>query len=200
MDSNATRYRVLFGIVVSISIAAAPLLPENCPRQARVKDDLATLQGIWVLKTTEYLGEKDDDQDPTENQLSGGHRSSSPVEEWSLPVDLKEFRTVLEIKGQRFIWRNGLGISHRGGCIRGTELTEGTFTLDGSHRPPVLTRNLGRSDLTNEEQIVYASYSIEEDSLRLAMTFSNDPKKLPAALVTDKDDDVVMLTFKREKE
>jgi hypothetical protein len=77
---------------------------------------------------------------------------------------------------------------------------KGTLALDPSGKRRVMTWRLPEWPGRVGERITYASYSVEGDTLRLGITlFSNDPKKLPAKFVTDSDDDVVVLTYRRER-
>jgi uncharacterized protein (TIGR03067 family) len=162
----------------------------------KAKEDLAALQGCWVLKTAEWCGLRCD-QDPADQKTY--HTRTSPVELTELPRDLRNERTTLKIVGASFVWRHGIAATTNGGCIRKAEETEGTIVLDTSRKLPVMTRQLVQPFAIGGEKTYYAVYTVKGDTLRLAMEYSNDPKKLPAAFVTDNNQDVVVLTFKRER-
>jgi hypothetical protein len=165
------------------------------PARAEVKSDLELLQGCWVLKTTEWCGLKAD-QDPTEDESYRRwtlcHRRA---EERELPTDLREERTTLEIKGNNYVWRQWW---HAIQSSAGVASFEGTLVLDGKRSPPILTRIPERTPGI-VQTTVFSRYSIDNNTLRLLMNFSNDRDQLPTSFVTDNDEDVVVLTFKREK-
>jgi uncharacterized protein (TIGR03067 family) len=179
-----------------LCVAATLLFSGEPSRVGRVKDDLAVLQGTWVLKTAEYLGERTD-QDPEEDELCRKRALRGRLDDTrESRADFGEDRTTLTIRGNAFTWRSP-PVAAFGGGFNEVEPTRGTLTLDGSRKPRVLTRQLVEPTSAGEKT-VYATYSVEGNTLRLGMFFSNDPKRLPTRFVTDKDEDVVVLTFKRE--
>src|ERR1700722_8824092 len=107
------------------------------PARAEVKSDLELLQGFWVLKTTVWCGLKDD-QDPTEDESYRRwtlcHRRA---EERELPSALREERTILEIKGNNYVWREWC-LAFQSNAREAS--IEGTIVLDGKHSPPILMR------------------------------------------------------------
>jgi hypothetical protein len=187
---------------VLAAVMAILLVSSDTPRHSRasvkVLSDLEVLQGFWVLKTTEWCGLKAD-QDPTEDEnLRRSERLSRRAEERELPIDFSDLRTTLEIEGNTFVYHNGLAV-YRGGCIMTNPRTDWTFTLDTSYEPPVMTKRLKEPVIADGDETFYASYSVQGNTLWLGIEESNDPKKLPATFVTDKDEHVVVLMFKREK-
>jgi hypothetical protein len=184
--------------------AAFLLVSGDTPRQDRAKvkftSDLELIQGIWVLKTTECCGLKAD-QDPTEDETYCRREIEQRrlAEQRELPTHAFDERTILEIKDTAFVFRNGVAVSTNGGCIRTTESTEGTITLNSSPEPRVMTKRLTQPAIVDGDETVYASYSVKGNTLRLGIELLNDPMKLPTTFVTDKDKNVVVLTFKRGK-
>jgi hypothetical protein len=197
--ATAAKYRSLLSLVVSLSIGAFWLT--DLSLQGQAKNNLAALQGFWVLKTTEWCGLKTD-LDPTEDWTDRRRviEQRNPPELWELPSIVREERTTLKINGNAFTGWDGAAASGNVGCIRRTESTEGTITLDTNHNPPILTRRLLEPAIREGDQNVYASCWIEGNTLRLGIELSNNPKKLPATFVTDRDENIVVPTFKREKE
>jgi hypothetical protein len=155
------------------------------------------LQGLWVLKTTEYLGERAN-QDPTDEAEIHrlGCLRSEVAEERELTEDLRKHRTTLEFKGWTFEYRRwDVG---RCGAPSHTASTQGTYHLD-VHRKPKVLKKVWVDPLFVEPQIRYGIYSVEGDTLQVCIHFNQELKDLPTTFKTDKDEDVVLLTFKRER-
>jgi hypothetical protein len=215
------RKRKLLVMLVGLAVVIASLTGW-APRQAQSHNDLAALQGLWVLKTSEWLGQMAY-QDPTEDEWY--RRAVLRVrlpEERELPIDLQEERTTLEIKGATLIRHNGLRVN-RGGCF-GTELdSEWTIRLDVTQEPRTMVwrpvQSAVRSGewlayawlrrlLSGEawpwggqpaERILYVSYRVDGDALRLGVVGCDDPERLPALGTVSEDGDAVVLTFRRVK-
>jgi hypothetical protein len=143
-------------------------------------------------------------------------------EERELPIDLQEERTTLEIKGATLIRHNGLRVN-RGGCIGTEPDSEWTIRLDVTLEPRTMAwrpvQSAVRSGewlayawlrrlLSGEtwpwggqpaERILYVSYRVDGDSLRLGVVGCNDPERLPALGSVSEDGDAVVLTFRRVK-
>jgi hypothetical protein len=175
---------------VPLLLAAAPL-PLKTPEEL----DAVTLQGRWVLKTTEYLGEKAN-QDPTECPVERRllKLRLRTAEERELPEDFKKYRTTLEIKGNTYDYRQWVVPFNGGkGEVRSQK---GTYKLDAKRSLRVMARlELGEP----QPRTVHYTYQVRGDTLKMGLHFSNDRKKLPKTFTTDKDEDVVVLTFRREK-
>jgi uncharacterized protein (TIGR03067 family) len=179
-------------------LAAFLLVSADTPKQSPEKADVEALQGFWVLKTTEYLGEKAD-QDPTEDELAKlvEYRRRLP-EERELEMNFRNQRKTLEFKGNTFEYREWIRpFSGEEGRVWSDK---GTYKLDVSRSPKVMERKITISELPGHETTTYyCIYSVKGDVLQFCLNLSSDPKKLPTTFVTDKDEDVVLLTFRREK-
>ncbi len=174
-------------------VALAPISADT-PKQDPEKADVAALQGTWVLKTTEYLGEKAD-QDPTEDEIGKRWlRRAVMAEERELEEYLSERRTILEFKGRTADYRQW--IRPLCGGEGGIRSFKGPYRLRAGNTPKILERQF---ETGREQTTVYSIYSIQGDTLLLCLSLSNDPKRLPKTFSTDKDEDVVLLTFRREK-
>jgi uncharacterized protein (TIGR03067 family) len=185
---------------VSMILAAALLISAAPPPRPSEKADLAALQGVWVLKTTEYLGEKAD-QGPTESVIEEAlaYRRALPEEREIVRDRLKRYRTTLEFKGATFVcrfWFTPLD-GGEGGWVRAIK---GSYTLDVSRHPRVMARlpPRKRRDGGKAPCSYLGLYSLQGDTLKLCVNVE-DQTKLPQKLATGDDEDVVLLTFRRER-
>jgi hypothetical protein len=189
--------------VCAFSALALLLVSSNPQRrphpQVRDEEGIEALQGLWVLKTSEWMGERTD-LDPADSPIypSATHSGSRP-EEWELPVDLRDERTTLQINGSNYVWRHLPLVLFGGPGIRRPESVPGIIFLDQTRRPPVMVRRYNGWKGGPDIATARFSYSVKGDTLLLAGTLSDDPKALPTAFLTDKDEDVVVLTFRRER-
>jgi hypothetical protein len=180
-------------------LATLLLVAADAPQQAREQADVRALQGFWVLKTTEYLGEKAD-QDPTEDPLRKllDYRRATTAEEREVPVDYRQHRTTVEFNGGSFEFRQWIWPFN--GEPGGVDSTVGEYKLDLRRNPPVMERHYEfRYGKHREERTVYCTYLVKGDTMLWCVSLTNNPKNLPAEFTTDKDEDVVLLTWKREK-
>jgi uncharacterized protein (TIGR03067 family) len=169
----------------------AALLVESLVAKDRARE-VAALQGLWILKTTEYLGEKAD-QDPVEDELEIlFSRQRIRVEERELVEDLSERRITLAFKGNSFEFRQ-LSF-HQGGF----HTFKGTYHLDVDRSPKVMERRWEEHGVRDETHIFYSVYSLQGDTLLMCVSLNNDPRRLPTKFSTAEDEDVVLLTFKRK--
>src|SRR2546423_1434030 len=122
-------------------LLVAPLLLAAAPRPILTpeKADIAALQGFWVLKTTEYLGLKEN-QDitecPIEKKVLKLRRGTA--EEREVPVNFKKYRTTLEFKGNSYDFRRWF-VPFNGG-EGGIDSQQGTYKLDVSQSPRVMEK------------------------------------------------------------
>jgi hypothetical protein len=200
MGTNLVRRVTAVAFPAAIALLLVSSNPHRrCFPQVRDEEGLEALQGLWVLKTSEWMGERTD-LDPADGPTyARGAHSGRQLEERETPVDPQDGRTTLAFKGNAYVWQNHGVVPFGGGCIRRPERVPGIITLDQTRRPPVMIRRYncwrGGPDIATARFI----YSVKGDTLRLAGTLSDDPKALPTTFVTDKDEDVVVLTFRREK-
>jgi len=177
-------------------LAAPLLLAAAPPTQTAEKADIAALQGFWVLKTTEYLGEKAN-QDPTdcpiEKRLLKLKRRTA--EERELPEDLKKYRITLEFKGNGYDYRRwAVPFDLDEGYI---ESIKGKYKLDVKRTPRVMEQRFVRVPFGRI--IGYCTYQVRGDTLKMGVHLAGDKKNLPKTFTTDKDEDVAVLTFRRER-
>jgi hypothetical protein len=196
----APKYGGLATFVLALAATATFSPIHVSPRPAALVNDLEALQGTWVLKSTEWCG-MSADQDPTDDPTLRRREIAARrlAEERELPTNERNCRTTLKITGSEFVLWNGVAATSQVGCFSSRELTSGTFTLDSTQRPPIMTRQIEQSQGGDENTKFLAIYWIQGNTLRLGIERSNDPEKLPASCVTDKDEDVVVLTFRRER-
>lgn len=170
------------------------LISADAPKQTRKQADIAALQGLWVLKVTEFRGLRAE-QDPVEDEPAKRLRSQRRIaEERELPDDSRQYRTTLEFRGNTFEHRQWIAfLDGEGGRVR---LVKGTYTIDDRRRPPVMEWRGGEG---KEVRSVSWIYSVRGDALQCCIHLSNDPERLPTTFATDKDDDLVLLTYRREK-
>ena len=162
---------------------------------ARVEaEDTTALQGTWVLQTVEWLGEESDqDAFLSDVDLRREHLRRN-AEERELPQGRKQQRTIVSIKGNTFTFeamkRYWAGDDCR--CSWG-----GTFALDVSRGWKVMER---RYDGFGNHPVAGCSlYSIQGDTMRWCLRDSGGPDDLPTKFATDRDPDVYLLTFKRDR-
>jgi len=121
-------------------------------------------------------------------------------------LDLKKYRTTLTIKGNAFVIRQ-----------KGRVSAKGQFRLHVDTKPKVMERRTTKFDYSfheasssvfSGEDTWYSIYSLEGDTLKWCFReLTNERgvltpgglKDLPAKFATDRDEDVYLLTFKREK-
>jgi hypothetical protein len=158
--------------------------------------EVAALQGLWILKTTEYLGEKAD-QDPEEDELEPLFaRRRVPVEERELVEDARERRTTLAFKGDTFE-RRQWGCFSCGGVGHPISV-KGTYSLDVGRSPKVMERWWQDHGPREETHVTYCIYTVRGDTLLMSVNIGNDPEYLPRKFSTAEDENVVLLTFKRK--
>jgi uncharacterized protein (TIGR03067 family) len=187
-------------------LAALFMMSADTLRQASKEDDVEALQGIWVLQTVEQLGEKTDQNammDPVD--LRREYLNSLP-EERELNPDAKKYRSTLTIKENTFVFRE-----------MGRTSAEGQFKLHVDKKPKVMKRRTIKFiyhiheaswSVFSSEDTYYSIYSIEGDTLKWCYRQVVDEKglltpgglkDLPAKFATDRDEEVFLLTFKRER-
>ncbi len=158
-------------------------------------EEVVALQGLWVLKTTEYLGEKAD-QDSTDDEFAKlDSRRRIPAELRGLDEDNSQLRTTLIFKGRTFEWRQWTA-RFSGGVGEVTSI-EGIYHLDVDRSPKVMEKRCKPGCTRDESEITSWIYSVQGDTLLICASLTNDPRRLPTQFVTVKDKDVVLLTFKR---
>jgi hypothetical protein len=156
--------------------------------------EAVALQGVWVLKMTEYLGEKAE-QDPVEDELEKLRaRHRTPVEELEVVEDLSQRRTTLAFNNNSFEFRL-MSIQYPG-----FHTVKGTYLLDVERSPMVMERSWEEQGIREETHVSYSTYSLQGNTLRMCVSLSNDRRRLPTKLETADDEDIVLLTFKREKQ
>lgn len=156
--------------------------------------EAVALQGVWVLKMTEYLGEKAE-QDPVEDELEElRRRLRTPVEAREVVEDLSQRRTMLAFHNNSFEFRLW-SIQYPG-----FHTVKGTYFLDVEQSPKVMVRSWEEHGIRDETHDSYSTYSLQGDTLRMCVSRSNDQRRLPTKLETADDEDIVLLTFKREKQ
>jgi uncharacterized protein (TIGR03067 family) len=171
-------------------------LVDGLTAQDRVHE-VAALQGVWVLKTTEHLGQKAD-QDPVEDELEKLFlRRRNPAETRELQDDASIRRTTLAFKGSALVFRQW--IVPFNGREGGLTSIEGTYHLDVDRNPKVMVTSWKRGVDQGEIQVGHCIYSVRSDTLLMCVSFNADPKLLPTKFATEQDADVVLLTYKREK-
>jgi uncharacterized protein (TIGR03067 family) len=147
--------------------------------------EMAALQGVWILKTAEYLGEKAD-QDPTDNELEKlFSRQQTPAEERELVEDNSRGRTTLAFKGGTFEnrqWIIGFGCGK--GYLRSIE---GTYDLDVDRSPKVMKRRWQEHGVRDEIHLRYCIYSLQSDTLLMCFSLKDDPRCLPTRFATTED-------------
>jgi hypothetical protein len=192
---------------------------------AVVRADLAALQGLWVLKSSECMGETADDQDPT---ADGTHlryvRLARRPEERELPVDFRDERTTLEFKGDVLVHYNGLQVFRGIGCLWTDPLSEWTIRLNVSREPRTMAwrpveptvrptaravYDWLRSCLSGgtrpsgghpAKRVLYANYQVKGDILRLGVVVADSVARLPDPRGSaGADQDAVVLTFRRDR-
>jgi hypothetical protein len=162
--------------------------------------EMAALQGIWVLKTAEYLGEKAG-QDPTDDDELDKlfSRQQTPAEERELSEDTRQYRTTLAFKSVSFEYRHWIRGFGSGGDGY-PRLIEGTYSLDVDRSPKIMIRRWQEEGMRDEIHLRSCIYSVQGDTLRMCFNLEKDAQRLPRRFVTHEDKDVVLLTFKRERE
>jgi uncharacterized protein (TIGR03067 family) len=159
--------------------------------------EVAALQGLWVLKTTEYLGEQAD-QDPTEDELEKLFaRQRDPVEKREVVADARQRRTTLAFKGETFEQRQWI-VPVYGGAGRVISI-RGTYQLDVDQSPKAMERIWEEDTNLRRTHAAYCIYSVQGDTLLMCVNFNNDPGHLPTEFATGVNEDVALLTFKRER-
>jgi hypothetical protein len=179
-------------------LGAILLVSADTPIRDEEKADVAALQGFWVLKTTEYMGAKAE-QDPTEDELAKLFRyRSGTVEEREVPEDLAHHRTTMEIKGDTFERREWVGCFNGGEGRVISRIGKYKFDLDRKARMIEFWAHKASERGVVPWELNY-TYRLDGDTLKLGWHFSNEPSKLPTTFSTDKDEEVVVLTYRREK-
>lgn len=174
-----------YGLLVLVAVLSVPIGPGRLP-----ENDVKSLQGIWTLKTVEWLGETAD-QDTTPNV---GRRSALGDH---CDVLFTSGRITLTIDGSRYVLRQG-----------GRETATGRFTLDVGKWPKVMARHehagyrfhVSSYRLFPIDDTFYSIYSLEHDTLRWCQRdlFPRDFHGIPSTFATREDEDVYLLTFKRD--
>jgi hypothetical protein len=161
---------------------------------ARVEaEDTKALQGTWVWQTAEWLGEKaDQDALLSDVDLRREYLHRKP-EERELPQDRKKWRTTLTVKGNAFTFQ--VTKLSWDGDTESTWSWGGTFTLDVSKGKKVMERRYEDIHL----ETGYSLYSVQGDTMRWCLSYPGGPDDLPTKFATDRDPDVFLLTFKRER-
>jgi hypothetical protein len=173
---------------------------------ARRRDDLRALQGTWVLQTVEWLGEKTEQDatlDTSDLMQEYRHRLA---EERALPQDRTRYRTTLSVKANAFEFRQSGRVS-----------AVGHFRLHLGRTPKVMERRTTRftyfiHDVScsrfADTDTYFCIYSLEGNTLKWCQREGTDAKglsapaslkALPATFATGQDEDVYLLTFKRER-
>jgi uncharacterized protein (TIGR03067 family) len=186
-------------VLLALALAAA-LAPADAPRKppADTVDAVQRLQGTWVLNTAEYMGEWTD-QDPTDDEVEVFQRRRPWMKDVGqvLP-DLKELRTVFEFKGHHFAYRQPYHAFNGGGVSVGT--TEGTFTVDAAQEPKVMTRAWVEDFGSRQEaRSARCIYRVSDDWLQMAFALPGGRGGLPTQFTTAGPEEVVVLTFRRER-
>lgn len=172
--------------LVLIAVLSVPIAPGRLPA-----NDVKALQGIWVLKTVEWLGETTD-QDTTTRRSHVGWRPADHCD-----VLFTSGRITLTIDGNLYVLRQG-----------GRETAAGRFTLDVGKWPKVMARHehagyrfyVASYRLFPIDDTFYSIYSLEDDTLRWCQRdlFPRDFHGIPSTFATREDEDVYLLTFKRD--
>jgi uncharacterized protein (TIGR03067 family) len=184
--------QLLLTVVVGLAALSQAL------RRDTAKEDFEALQGTWVLATVEWLGEvtpQDESQSP---QFRLWRYRTCEAEERDLPpVRGMLERTTVTFCRNRFEFRQ-----------KGRISALGTFQLDVSQHPKVMRRQTTTYTyrICNNgfgvypDQGKYASiYSLEGSTLKWCLRNPPGPKGLPIRFATDTDEEVYVLTFRRDR-
>lgn len=186
------RYALLMlPAFLSLSADAA----DHAPQQA----DLKALQGLWILKTVEQCGVITN-QDGSMSPLARRSQRlwSLPEERELLPQRLRdEYRTTLVIAGDRFFF-------HQQGRVS----AKGQFKLETTKVPKVIERNTvsyryhfhdHSFSIHSKEGTYHSIYKVEGGVLTWCQWHNGDRKHLPSEFATGDDEDILLLTFHRER-
>lgn len=174
--------------LVALAILIGP--PQE---QYKAISEIEALQGTWVLKTIEQLGEITE-QDPTESPVEklAAYREAI-AEERELAANLNDYRTEFEVKGNSFVWREYWNV-RTCGCKGRVVSTEGAFRLDTNQSPMKMTRYF--LDWRAESIELACLFEVKGDTLKWCISLS-DTTKAPTRFASDEE--VVVYTFKRLK-
>jgi uncharacterized protein (TIGR03067 family) len=113
------------------------------------------------------------------------------VEEREVAEEAADKRTLLEFKGGDFLQRHW----DVGDCgVKGhAAWVTGTYHLDVRRHPKVLQKWWDGTKSTSR-----GIYRLDGDTLQVCLRLDGDSTNLPASFATEKDPNVVLLTFKRE--
>jgi uncharacterized protein (TIGR03067 family) len=166
------------------------------PRAGRDEEaDLKALQGTWVLRTVEWLGEEAEQDDPPDEAHLLLRYRSAQAEERGLPPETDKPLASITFRSDTFAWRAWVRLFNDYSGRKHLRVTRGRFTLDARSGPKVMKRYGPGGGAP-----LYCIYSVEGDTLRWCLTESGDRKSLPRAFSTGTDEDVLLLTFKRQRE
>lgn len=186
----------------ALLILPAFLLPSaDAADHAAQRDDLKALQGLWILKTVEQCGVKTNQDDSMTPLARRSQRLWSLPEERNLLPDWQrlrdDYRTTLVIAGDRFVF-------HQQGRVS----AKGQFKLETDKTPKVIERSTisyryhfhdESFSIHSKEGTYHSIYKIEGGVLTWCQWYNGDRKHLPSEFATCDDEDVLLLTFHREK-
>jgi uncharacterized protein (TIGR03067 family) len=181
--------------VLTVLAAVTLVATDGRKEGAWVKQEIAKLQGTWVLQSVECAGEVTEQEEALEGSDSWVEYLSRLPEQRGLKSELAPARTTLTIRGSAYVFRQG-----------GRLTAEGSYRLDLGKTPKVMERTgvsyhrhccNGGCLFTSDDTRVPSLYSVEGDCLKWCINLSGD--KLPDDLSAKDDEDVCLLVFHRKK-
>ena len=121
--------------------------------------------------------------DPDKDELQGVWIATS-MEINGNPAPAKEVEaTRFTFKGQKLLYRN----SKDGG-----KEDEGTFKVDPKKSPKQL-------DITSKDKTLHGIYEVKGDELKICFENGDKAENRPKKFATNKEEELVLIVFKREK-
>jgi hypothetical protein len=181
--------------VLTVLGALTLVAADGRKEDARVKQEIAKLQGTWVLHSVECAGEVTEQEEGLDRIDTLWEYLTRLPEQKGLKSESAPVRTTLTIRGSAYVFRR-----------EGRVTAEGNYSLDLGKTPKVMERTgvsyyrhccNGACLFTSKDTWAASLYSVEGDCLKWCINLSGD--KLPDELSAKDDEDVCLLVFRREK-
>jgi uncharacterized protein (TIGR03067 family) len=159
-----------------------------------IKDEVARLQGTWVLHSVECAGEVTEQDKPLDDRDYWEEYRYRVPERRLLESELVAARTTLTIRGDHYAFRQG-----------GRVTAKGKYRLDLSKTPKVMQREGGRFGryccndgcfFFTDDVRTSCIYSLERDCLKWCIDLSGD--KVPDDFSAKDNEDICIFVFRRE--